>query len=188
MIPKSKIGDCSVCQKTNTAVRKRGKKLICLHCCQIQDNQKQTEKQINKISNPKTKINNDNIQELTIDLDRVVSRYVRLADADKNGICACFTCSAKKHFSRMQCGHFISRSHLGLRWELSNLKVQCPNCNISQNGNLIEYEKRLNSGTVEWLKEASHQVYKPTVSELKETLFAFQEKLRLVEKSKLNGY
>lgn len=184
MIPKSKIGDCCRCSKTYTAVRKRGKDLICLTCCQIEDSQKQKEKQLNQIHKPQ-RIETESLQELIIDLDRVVSRYVRLADANKEGVCTCFTCGAQKHFSKMQCGHFISRSHLGLRWELLNLKNQCSNCNVSLNGNLSEYEKNLNKGTVEYLREAAHQVYKPTISELKELLASFQEKLRLVEKSKL---
>jgi hypothetical protein len=41
MIPKSKTGDCSRCPKTNTAVRKRGKDLLCLTCCKSDDVSKQ---------------------------------------------------------------------------------------------------------------------------------------------------
>lgn len=35
----------------------------------------------------------------------------------------------------MHCGHFVSRAYLATRWQLENLAVQCPQCNIFKKGN-----------------------------------------------------
>jgi hypothetical protein len=35
--------------------------------------------------------------------DAVFSQYIRLRDADKNGICSCITCGAKVHWKNIQC-------------------------------------------------------------------------------------
>lgn len=48
MLPTSKFGDCSRCPAKNTYVRKRGKDLVCLNCCRIEDTKKQIEKQKTK--------------------------------------------------------------------------------------------------------------------------------------------
>lgn len=48
MLPTSKFGNCSRCPTKNTNVRKRGKDLVCIPCCQIEDNAKQIEKQKEK--------------------------------------------------------------------------------------------------------------------------------------------
>lgn len=126
----------------------------------------------------------DSLQELIIDLDRVVSRYVRLAEMGKDHKCGCYTCSTRKDWKAMQCGHYINRQHLGLRWELPNLRVQCPNCNITLRGNIEVYAANLEreqKGIVEWLEETAREVAKPTKDELKQLLFHFQQKLKLVE-------
>ncbi len=191
LIAQTKYGDCSVCPATNTNVVKRGKELFCLSCARTADVKKQSEKQRTKlavrglVTYQKVEGVIDSQQELIIDLDRVVSRYVRLATMDKEHKCQCFTCSTRKRWQDMQLGHFISRSHLGLRWESSNNKCQCPHCNVTLRGNLEVYAINLEAeqkGITEWLYEQSKQVYSPTRDELKQLLFDFQQKLKLVEK------
>lgn len=44
LIPQSKTGSCSRCSATNTAVKKRGKDLLCLRCCTSDDVLKQMDK------------------------------------------------------------------------------------------------------------------------------------------------
>jgi hypothetical protein len=194
LIATSKRADCGRCFAKNTQCRKRGKIYLCLHCCRQDDMAKQSAKARAKyslrslVTFQRDEGIVDSIQELTIDLDRVVSRYVRLAAMDKDHKCKCYTCSTKKDWSKMQCGHYISRQHLGLRWELSNLRVQCPTCNVTQRGNIAVFAENLekeHSGVVEWLQETARDAAKPTRNELKQLLFDFQQKLKLVEK-KLN--
>jgi len=45
--------------------------------------------------------------------------------------------------SEMQCGHYVSRACLPLRYDEINCHCQDYACNISKNGNIIEYRERL---------------------------------------------
>lgn len=127
---------------------------------------------------------NAGISNLIQDLDAVISRYVRIKEADKNGNCECFTCGKFIHFSMAHCSHFISRQHLGTRFLLDNLRVCCVNCNVNLNGNLVVYAEKLEKekiGTVEYLQDVARAVCKPTQTELKELLIDMKAKLKLVE-------
>lgn len=60
MIPRHKIGDCCKCNKRATAVRKRGRELICLSCCKMDDTKKQLQKSRERsLPNNKEKTNSD---------------------------------------------------------------------------------------------------------------------------------
>jgi len=195
LIATSKFGTCCICGTTDTNVVKRQKDLYCLHCKRVIDSKKQVAK-----ANTRNAVRNlgnyqkqegivDSTQELIIDLDRVVSRYVRLAAMDKEHKIQCYTCSSRKAWTVMQCGHFIARAHLSTRWALQNLKPQCPTCNVTLHGNIDEYKLRLeqeHKGITDYLYEQSKEVSKPSRDELKQLLFDFQQKLRVVE-SKLKA-
>ena len=130
----------------------------------------------------------DTIGELTIDLDRTYSKYMRLAAAGLDLKVQCFTCSTRKDYKLIQCGHFVPRAHLGLRWEEINTKPQCSYCNINLRGNLKVFAENLEKerpGIVEQLSEMARQVYSPTRDELKQQLTHYQNKLRIVEQAKL---
>ena len=80
--------------------------------------------------------------------------------------------------------HFINRQHLGTRFLLANLRSGCFTCNVEKRGNIEVYGEKLNAETpdiVEWLQEQSRSVVSLTQSDLKELLFDFRQKLRLVE-------
>jgi 5-methylcytosine-specific restriction endonuclease McrA len=189
-LPQSKFGKCSQCGTSNTNVVKVKKDLFCIPCHQSN----KTKVQIQKAST-RQKVRSligyereggilDSTQELILDLDRVVSRYVRLAAMGQDHRCECFTCGSKRNWSKMHCGHYIPRIHLATRWELANLRVQCPICNVQQHGNITEYTTLLEAehkGITEWLKEQSREVCSPSRDELKQLLFSFQQKLKLVE-------
>lgn len=126
----------------------------------------------------------DDLSGLEDDLDMVVSRIVRIGEADSNGNVSCFTCGATNHFTKMQCGHFIPRANKALRWELTNLRTQCVSCNEHKNGNLKVFAEKLdkeNPGTSEWLKEQSRQPVKYYRHELKQILLGYRAKLKIIE-------
>jgi len=191
IIPSSKFGTCSQCGDNGVPCVKVGKNLFCRDKCHRQNKIKE---QLTK-SNERNKVRSlltyqkqegvlDSTQELIIDLDRVVSRYVRLAAMGSDKRCECYTCGSKRDWTKMQCGHYISRSNLSTRWELENLRVQCPVCNCNGHGNLAAYKLNLEEekpGITDWLQEQAREVSKPSRDELKELLFHFQQKLKLVE-------
>lgn len=126
----------------------------------------------------------DSVSELTIDLDRIISRYCRLRDMEADGKITCYICSHRVKYERAHAMHFINRQHLGTRFLLENIKSGCYECNVVKRGNLVLYEKKLNeenNGIVDWLKEQSYVVANPTRDELKNLLTEYQFKLKLVE-------
>jgi len=70
----------------------------------------------------------------------LLSKIIRLENADYNGYCACVTCGISKHWTEMQAGHFIARSKGNSVYFLEdNIHVQCPSCNVFLAGNLTNY-------------------------------------------------
>lgn len=125
-------------------------------------------------------------QYLINELDFVFSRIVRMSAAvsDKYANCSCYTCGIGKHWSLMQCGHFIKRGNTEIRWSFQNGKVQCKHCNENLDGNLEVYEQKLNAeyeGLPEQLRERAREPYKWTRDELKQLLIDLRSKLRIIE-------
>ncbi len=119
------------------------------------------------------------------DLDAVFSLYIRLKDADKNGMVKCFCCPKILHYTKANNSHYIKRGHQATRFLNSNCKVSCPQCNKNHNDNIEPYRSLLikehGLSEVEWLEEQATVIYKPTQDELKEQLIDIREKLRLVK-------
>lgn len=182
---KSKFGDCTQCGMENTDCVKQGKVLVCLSCNRANKAKKQIQNQREKsqirqlISNPNKR--QTGLSYLIEDLDTIVSRYVRIREANEQGVVTCFTCGAMGHFTLFDAGHFISRSHLATRWQLINLKCQCKNCNQFKSGNLKVYAEKLGEEIVNFLHEASREIYKPTQDDLKGMIYDYRMKLKLVE-------
>lgn len=190
-IEKTKFGDCSQCNLVDTNVVKRGKKLFCLNCARDNKNKEQIKK-----ANVRQKVRGlvkyeraegilDDIGELTIDLDRVISRFIRLRDMEADGKVTCYCCGARKDWKKIHCSHFIKRIEMGTRFLMDNLRCTCYECNVEKRGNLEVFAKKLNlekPGITEWLEEQARQTNKPTRNELKSILYDYQCKLNLVEK------
>jgi len=98
-------------------------------------------------------------------LDQILSLFVRLSFADKNGFVQCYTCPNKKHYKKMQNGHYITRSIRNTRWRIDNCRPQCYGCNIMHGGNPITFRenlvKELGEGAVLFLEHCRHTLFKP---------------------------
>jgi 5-methylcytosine-specific restriction endonuclease McrA len=71
--------------------------------------------------------------------DAVVSISVR-----KNGDGRCYTCGlVPEDKMRLQCGHFISRTHSATRYDPDNLRPQCFACNVWKRGNIAFFAANL---------------------------------------------
>lgn len=100
--------------------------------------------------------------QLKKELDRLFSLYIRNKYA-KNGYVNCYTCGVAKTIKEIQCGHFVSRSHLNLRFDERNCRPQCVGCNIFGNGNTAEFGYRLNNenaGIVNQLYKEAQKITK----------------------------
>ena len=152
-------------------------KKMCKECATVASTQK-------RILESEESEDTESFQNLMSDLDHVFSRYVRIKNADSNGIVECYTCGKKHKWQDIQCGHFMVRANLGIRWMEQNCRPQCEECNCYKNGNLEEFEYKLdeeNNSLVEYLRESARQVVKPTRDELKGLLIEYRAKLNWVE-------
>jgi len=129
----------------------------------------------------------DDFMELVQDADRLFSRFVRLRDMGKDEKCTCISCGVRKDWKKMHCGHYASRSNIGIRFEELNGNSQCPYCNCNLHGNLELYAENLEKihpGSVSWLEEQARMVSKPSKDELKQIISNLQFKVNQIEKAK----
>ena len=187
IIPKSKFGDCVECGSIDTNCVKVGKHLYCIDCRNNSKRKEQIER--SEIRDKKRVMGSHkesfiDTSSLKDDLDFVFSRYIRIREADINGIVSCYTCDNKFHWKEIQAGHFIKRSDTLLRWDTRNVKPQCVKCNCELHGNIDEYSNRLKSIDIdlpEILKQESREVNKFTRDELKQLLIDIRSKLKFTE-------
>ena len=85
------------------------------------------------------------------ELDAVFSKFIRQRDQGQ-----CFTCPNKNDPKKMQCGHFVPRQYLAVRYDERNCNCQCYACNMLYGGQGATYAIRLKQKygqeTVEWLE------------------------------------
>ena len=74
--------------------------------------------------------------------DRLQSEYIRRKASDANGMVACVSCGAVKHWKEMDAGHFVPKSRgAAIRYVEENLHSECPGCNRFNEGHLINYTR-----------------------------------------------
>lgn len=194
LIPTTKFGDCAnpECGAKDTEVVKVGKELFCIYCRQAQKAKVQVTKanernRVRSLGNKQRIEGNEDAASrsaLIQDIDWTYSRILRLRAADAYGNVQCYTCPTKKHWSLMQCGHYISRGNMALRWIWDNTKCQCKNCNEVKSGNLEAFKANLDrevAGMTESLLNRSREPHSYGISELKELLLDFRAKLAPLE-------
>lgn len=73
-------------------------------------------------------------------LDDLFSRYIRFRDVGSiDGYCACVSCGKMFHYRELDCGHFIPRGTLSIRWDEQNAHAQCHHCNRFREDAYIDY-------------------------------------------------
>lgn len=100
------------------------------------------------------------ISKLKKETDSVFSVWIRQRGMDDRGYNTCFTCKKKKFWKELQCGHYISRSFLSLRYDPRNCHPQDIACNLFKKGNLdvyaIELIKEYGTGILEELNKEKY--------------------------------
>jgi hypothetical protein len=115
------------------------------------------------------------------------SVIVRLRDADAEGFVSCCTCGVRKHWRRVDAGHFLDGRTNGTLFDLRGIHPQCKPCN----GNLkqapkdtkIRYEafmlERYGREVVDELRALARSTRQFTVAEL----VAMREERREIARS-----
>ena len=78
--------------------------------------------------------------------DRALSRLVRAQAARKafgEWVAECFTCEKTYPINKLQAGHYLKRTLWSQRYNPLNVWPQCTQCNLSEEGNKIEFQKKL---------------------------------------------
>lgn len=118
-------------------------------------------------------------------LDTAFSKWVRLSGADHAGFCECWTCGIRKHYTRMDAGHFQTRAKYSTRWDERNVKPQCKRCNMTNGGHQYEFAKRLDAeygrNTAEQVTFDSNQPRKYTTQEIRDLTALYRRKVRDLE-------
>ena len=114
-------------------------------------------------------------------LDKVFSVYIRRRHGD---IAQCVTCGAKAHWKKMQAGHFMSRRHISTRWNPVNVQVQCPKCNIWEQGQQYEYSKFLGSEQSEEMLRLSREIVRFSDDELVAMIEEYSKLVDDIEKNR----
>jgi hypothetical protein len=85
---------------------------------------------------------------------KVFSEFIRLRDADDNGVCRCFTCGFTADWKRFDAGHGISRQHKQTKYDERNVSAQCKRCNGFEGGRREVFKDRVNEkyGPQTWEK------------------------------------
>lgn len=78
-------------------------------------------------------------------LDQVFSLYIRMRDSKAYHFqkFRCISCGDVKDFEQMDCGHFVSRNAMVIRWNTDNCNGECRKCNRLQGDHLLNYRKNL---------------------------------------------
>lgn len=120
------------------------------------------------------------VAQLKKEADKFYSQYIRLRDADRNGVGLCITCGVKKPWKELQNGHFVKRSVNSLRFNDENCNAQCYSCNVMKYGEQYKYAQEIDFkygvGTAEKLYARRFETHK----------FSAQELLDIIEQAKSN--
>lgn len=73
-------------------------------------------------------------------LDTIFSKYIRLRDSH-DGVFTCCSCGLLKPYEQGDCGHFINRRWMALRYDERNCNMQCRSCNRFDEGNNVGYTR-----------------------------------------------
>lgn len=147
----------------------------CEQCARIENALDLIEKQ------SEVEIKSSGLSDLIIQADDVFSKYIRLKYADHRGFVQCYTCPIIKHWTLMQCGHYIKRGHSYLRFDDRNARPQCFECNCDKKGNTPVFIPNLEAekpGITDILNEEMRIIYKPTREELRAMIVDLKNKVK----------
>lgn len=187
-ISKSKKIDCKTCGTECNS----GKRGLCDKCYQKEQLEKEKARvKTAKLKEKKAKIREkkaSSISKLTKTLDQVFSKFIRLRDTDERGVGYCIDCGERMEWKNIQCGHFMSRRLLSVRWDEMNCAAQKDGCNMFQQGRQFEFAKGLDArygdGTADLLLTRSREIKKWTSDELKSLIQHYNEKCKELESRK----
>jgi len=150
----------------------------CADCARIEDTIARDEKETEEV------IKEEDLSGIIEDADTIFSQFIRLKYANERGLVRCYTCGIEKHWTMTDNGHYISRSHLRLRWDERNCRPQCRVCNQSKYGEHAKYMEALDKespGLPEYLYDEMKIVHKVSRDEIRQIISDYTPKVKALK-------
>lgn len=116
--------------------------------------------------------------------DQAFSLYIRTRDAQpyEGRAFRCISCGRVLPIEQADCGHYVNRQHMSLRYSELNCNAQCSNCNRFDEGNMQGYRRglidKIGLQKVELLESMKHQVNKLSSFELEVIAQHYKDKTK----------
>lgn len=172
---------CSSCNRKRPYSNKTKK--LCITCVKKVLDEKAKERRL--VKREKKRLS---ISQLTKKLDTVFSLFIRLENADKNGMVICFTCGTRHHYKAIHNGHFQSRRFMSTRFDPINCAPQCYACNVGMSGMQYEFGKKIDflygQGIADLTVQKSKIVQKFSTEDMLELIEYYTKKVEDLKKEK----
>lgn len=116
--------------------------------------------------------------------DQAFSLYIRTRDAQpyEGRAFRCISCGRVLPIEQADCGHYVNRQHMSLRYSELNCNAQCSHCNRFDEGNMQGYRRglidKIGLQKVELLESMKHQVNKLSSFELEAIAKHYKDKTK----------
>ena len=128
------------------------------------------------------------ISKLKKELDKWFSLYIRLRDADENGVVICFTSGRAYPYKNIHAGHFMSRKCLSTRFCEVNVQAQSIGDNLFGQGEQYKFGLNLDAkygeGTAEELQFKARQIQKFSRVDYEEKISYYKSAVEKLKKEK----
>lgn len=111
-------------------------------------------------------------------LDNVFSKYIRLSNSNFQGMCTCISCGKQIPWKQCDAGHYVSRRHMSLRFDVKNVHPQCVECNRFKDGNIEAYKRSLGKTTVFYLENKKSDIKQWDDIELDFLIRSYSKKIK----------
>lgn len=125
---------------------------------------------------------------LVAKLDKIYSKYIRLRDSKAYGFkyFRCISCGRVLPIEQGDCGHYISRRNMALRFCEENTWTQCRYCNRFKDGDILNYRQglisKIGERNVELLESRRFESKKWSKWELEKLIDHYTEKVKFIYK------
>ncbi|MCS3304383.1 recombination protein NinG [Bacteroides faecis] len=122
-------------------------------------------------------------------LDIIFGQYIRLRDINEDGYITCISCGRTLSYGESECGHYIGREHMTVRFDEKDCNAQCHTCNHDKRGNPEGYRlgliRKYGESTVESLEQAKKQTDKMFESDYREKIAHYRKEVKRLKREKL---
>lgn len=112
------------------------------------------------------------------------SLYVRLKGCpeDSKGFGRCISCGKIDHYKAMDAGHYVRSRHKAVRYDETNVHLQCVHCNRNLNGNeaahRIAMVEMYGEDHVKWVESQKGKIVKFQLYEVEAMTAEFRQKAK----------